>query len=176
MAVAKSTSNRSGSKVKRKSAKASIFDLNALLEDKLNSQPIGKALSAMDSLYQELDDMQMRLDILISRISILKKRTNALRQGELLTLNTMISALNGKNDGANSLKSIKSVTEAGADNDGKVEWTKLKLLEETTVNDVLLASETVVSIESKAAASLVEKGVAEAVIMVTEEAAKEEIK
>ena len=181
MATAKRTSNRPTPKTKRTAAKAPPVDVNAILEDQLSSHPIGKALSAIDTLYKELDDMQMRLDILISRINILKKRTSALRQGELITLNTMMSAINGKSKAPNGLKAIKARSKADGDNDNdkdddKVEWTKLKLLEETTINDVLLASETVVSIESQAAAKLVEQGVAEVIEMPTAEKAEEKAK
>jgi hypothetical protein len=144
-----------------------------MLEEHLSSQPISKALSAIDILYQELDDMQMRLDVLISRINILKKRTSALRKGELLTLNTMLSALDGPSNAGNILKSKRA---AGEEDDGKVEWTKLKLLEETTINDVLVEIDTVVSIESKAAAGLVEQGVAEVIDVPAEEEEKEKEK
>ena len=177
MATPKRTTNQSTTKARRKPAKATPVDVNAMLEEQLSSQPIGKALSAIDILYKELDDMQMRLDILISRIGILKKRTSALRAGELITLNTIMSALNGESKGLTGLKALKSKTDdtIGQD-DGKVEWTKLKLLEETTINDVLLASETVVSIESKAAASLVEQGVAEVIEAPAEDAKEEQTK
>ena len=177
MATPKRTTNQSTTKARRKPAKATPVDINAMLEEQLSSQPIGKALSAIDILYKELDDMQMRLDILISRIGILKKRTSALRAGELITLNTIMSALNGESKGLTGLKALKSKTDdtIGQD-DGKVEWTKLKLLEETTINDVLLASETVVSIESKAAASLVEQGVAEVIEAPAEDAKEEQTK
>jgi hypothetical protein len=177
MATPKRTTNQSTTKARRKPAKATPVDVNAMLEEQLSSQPIGKALSAIDILYKELDDMQMRLDILISRIGILKKRTSALRAGELITLNTIMSALNGESKGLTGLKALKSKTDDTIEqDDGKVEWTKLKLLEETTINDVLLASETVVSIESKAAASLVEQGVAEVIEAPAEDAKEEQTK
>ena len=177
MATPKRTTNQSTTKARRKPAKATPVDVNAMLEEQLNSQPIGKALSAIDILYKELDDMQMRLDILISRIGILKKRTSALRAGELITLNTIMSALNGESKGLTGLKALKSKTDDTIEqDDGKVEWTKLKLLEETTINDVLLASETVVSIESKAAASLVEQGVAKVIEAPAEDAKEEQTK
>ena len=175
MATPKRTTNQSTTKARRKPAKATPVDVNAMLEEQLSSQPIGKALSAIDILYKELDDMQMRLDILISRIRILKNRTSALRAGELITLNTIMSALNGKSKGLTELKALKSKTDGATEqDDGKVEWTKLKLLEETTINDVLLASETVVSIENKAAASLVEQGVAEVIEAPTKDAKEEQ--
>lgn len=177
MAVSKRTSTRSSPKTKRKPANAPQVNLVTMLEEHMSSQPIGKALSAIDILYQELDDMQMRLDILISRIDILKKRTSALRQGELVTLNTMLGALDGRDNASTNLKSKKATGEAvGEDGDGKVEWTKLKLLEETTINDVLLAIETVVSLESKAAAGLVEQGVAKVIEEPAEETKEEEVK
>ena len=49
------------------------------------------------------------------------------------------------------------------DGHAKIEWQKLKLLEETTINDVLLASDTEVSIESNAAKTLVDNGLAEVI-------------
>ena len=88
-----------------------------------------------------------------------------------------MSALNGESKGLTGLKALKSKTDDTIEqDDGKVEWTKLKLLEETTINDVLLASETVVSIENKAANSLVEQGVAEVIEAPPEETTKEEKK
>jgi hypothetical protein len=88
-----------------------------------------------------------------------------------------MSALNGESKGLTGLKALKSKTDDTIEqDDGKVEWTKLKLLEETTINDVLLASETVVSIESKAAASLVEQGVAEVIEAPAEDAKEEQTK
>ena len=50
---------------------------------------------------------------------------------------------------------------------------KLKLIEETTINDVLLGTDTIVSIESRAAVSLIGKGIAEAVVE-TEGSVKEQ--
>ena len=51
-----------------------------------------------------------------------------------------------------------------AEDSEATEWTKLKLIEETTINDVLLGTDTIVSIESRAAVSLIGKGIAEAVV------------
>jgi hypothetical protein len=122
--------------------------------------------------------MQMRLDILISRIGILKKRTSAIRAGELITLNTIMSALNDKSNGLDGSKALRVNPGVGGmeEDDDKVEWTKLKLLKETTINDVLLASDTVVSIESKAATSLIEQGFAELIEAPPEETTEEEKK
>lgn len=174
MAVKKRTSNRPVSKAKKKPARASAINLNAILEEKLSTHPIGKALSAIDILYKELDDMQLRLDILITRISILKKRTSSLRKGELITLQTMTSLLDNKNGSQVGLKTPKTGSDTTINEDkGKVEWTKLRLLKETTINDVLLESGAVVSIESNAAASLVEQGDAEAIDVPPEEAKEE---
>ena len=158
---------RNTSKARAKSTKKTIskvkVDLQAMLNDKLNQQPIGKALAAIDFLYQELDDMEMRLEILISRIEILKKRTEALRAGETLSVNAILGTLLGDN-----LEHIRTAQASGQENrtpedSDATEWTKLKLIEETTINDVLLGTDTIVSIESRAATSLIEKGVAEPV-------------
>lgn len=161
MAAPKRTNQKALAKSTKKSPAKVKIDLQTMLSDKLGKQPVGKALAAIDLLYQELDDMEMRLEILISRIEILKKRTTALREGETISLTTILGTLIG--DTPDALRSVmqKVGTSGPITDDEKVEWTKLKLLEETTINDVLLASETIVSIESRAAASLVEKGVAE---------------
>ena len=158
---------RSTGKARAKSTKKTIskvkVDLQAMLNHKLNQQPIGKALAAIDYLYQELDDMEMRLEILISRIEILKKRTEALQAGETLSVNAILGTLLGDNL-EHLRKATASSQESRAPEDSEAtEWTKLKLIEETTINDVLLGTDTIVSIESRAAKSLIEKGVAEAV-------------
>jgi len=158
---------RTTSKARAKSTKKTIskvkFDLQALLKDKLNQEPIGKALAAIDILYQELDDMEMRLEILISRIEILKKRTEALRAGETLSVNSILGTLLGDNLEHLRKAAASSQQSMTAEDSEAAEWTKLKLIEETTINDVLLGTDTIVSIESRAATSLIEKGVAEPV-------------
>ena len=163
MAAPKRTAKKARAKSTKKSPARIKVDLQAMLAEKLGSQPVGKALAAIDLLYQELDDMETRLEILISRIEILKKRTEALRVGETISLTTVLGTLIG--DSTDALRSTmqKIRTSEPIDEDGKVEWKKLKLLEETTINDVRLAPETSVSIESRAAASLIKKGVAEAI-------------
>ena len=156
---------RSTGKARAKSTKKTIskvkFDLQALLKDKLNQEPIGKALAAIDILYQELDDMEMRLEILISRIEILKKRTEALRAGDTLSVNAILGTLLGDKPEHLRKANASSQQSMTAEDSEATEWTKLKLIEETTINDVLLGTDTIVSIESRAATSLIEKGVAE---------------
>jgi len=158
---------RTTSKARAKSTKKTIskvkVDLQALLKDKLNQEPIGKALAAIDILYQELDDMEMRLEILISRIEILKKRTEALRAGDTLSVNAILGTLLGDNPEHLRKANASSQQSMTAEDSEATEWTKLKLIEETTINDVLLGTDTIVSIESRAATSLIEKGVAEPV-------------
>jgi hypothetical protein len=163
LAAPKRTSSKARAKSTKKTISKVKVDLQAILNDKLNQQPIGKALAAIDFLYQELDDMEMRLEILISRIEILKKRTEALRVGETLSVNAILGTLLGDN-----LEQRRKAHETSDESSSEAaseatEWTKLKLIEETTINDVLLGTDTIVSIESRAAESLIEKGVAEAV-------------
>ena len=156
-AVAKAPAKR-----KTKSAKIKeTINLDQIFSAMLDDQPLGKALVALDKLYDNLDDMEIRLNILISRISILKKRTASLKKGEIIGLNQPFSNVyDFKSNVKQALEQENSDTAAST---GKVEWQKLRLLEETTINDVLLASQTIVSIESRAAASLIKKGVAEAI-------------
>ena len=163
MAAPKRTTSKARAKSTKKTISKVKVDLQALLNDKLNQQPLGKALAAIDFLYQELDDMEMRLEILISRIEILKKRTEALRAGETLSVNAILGTLLGDNLGQLRKAPDSSDESSSGDQSEATEWTKLKLIEETTINDVLLGTDTIVSIESRAATSLIEKGVAEAV-------------
>ena len=163
MATPKRTTRKARAKSTKKTISKVKVDLQALLNDKLNQQPIGKALAAIDFLYQELDDMEMRLEILISRIEILKKRTEALRVGETLSVNAILGTLLGDNLEQLRKAPTSSQESRTSEDSEATEWTKLKLIEETTINDVLLGTDTIVSIESRAATSLIEKGVAEAV-------------
>ena len=163
MAAPKRTTSKARAKSTKKTISKVKFDLQALLKDKLNQEPIGKALAAIDILYQELDDMEMRLEILISRIEILKKRTEALRAGDTLSVNAILGTLLGDNPEHLRKANASSQQSMTAEDSEAAEWTKLKLIEETTINDVLLGTDTIVSIESRAATSLIEKGVAEPV-------------
>jgi len=163
LAAPKRTTSKARAKSTKKTVSNVKVDLQALLSDKLNQQPLGKALAAIDFLYQELDDMEMRLEILISRIEILKKRTEALRVGETLSVNAILGTLLGDNLEQRRKAPVASDESSSAEVSEVTEWTKLKLIEETTINDVLLGTDTIVSIESRAAESLIEKGVAEAV-------------
>ena len=163
MAAPKRTTSKARAKSTKKTISKVKFDLQALLKDKLNQEPIGKALAAIDILYQELDDMEMRLEILISRIEILKKRTEALRAGETLSVNSILGTLLGDNLEQRRKVPVSSDESSIAEDSEATEWMKLKVIEETTINDVLLGTDTIVSIESRAAVSLIEKGVAEAI-------------
>ena len=163
MAASKRTARKARAKSTKKLPAKAKIDLQAMLGKKLSKQPVGKALAAIDLLYQELEDMEMRLEILISRIEILKRRTEILRKGETISLTTTLGALIGDDSIIfRPASSISDTNEPTAD-EKTLEWTKIKLLNETTINDVLLASETILSLESRAAESLIEKNVAEAV-------------
>ena len=96
MAAPKRTAKKARAKSAKKSPTKIKVDLQAMLAKKLGSQPVGKALAAIDLFYQELDDMETRLEILISRIEILKKRTEALRVGETISLTTVLGTLIGE--------------------------------------------------------------------------------
>ena len=95
MAAQKRNARKARAKSTKKSPAKVKIDLQGMLGDKLGEQPIGKALAAIELLYQELDDVEMRLEILVSRIEILKKRTEALRKGETISLTTVLSTLIG---------------------------------------------------------------------------------
>jgi len=165
MAQKKSGAKKTSSKAKKASKKREKVNVTSLLAEKLSDQPVGQALSAIDILYQELDNMEIRLDLLVTRVAILKKRTEALKQGDFGTLNTLLSTLGPDILAPNHQSEAASGQgDAGSEHislDQEIEWERLKILSETTINDVLLAADTVVALESKAAAKLVEEGVAE---------------
>ena len=135
-----------------------------MLAEKLNDQPVGRALSAIDILYQDLDDMELRLDILIARIGILKKRTEALSNGDFGTLKTLLGTLDNKKSAPAAPQNVPNDSSPEGDSEPSVEqeieWERLKILSETTINDIVLTAESVVSLERKAAEKLIGEGIA----------------
>ncbi len=175
MAAKKRTRGKSAASTKKNLNKNEKVDIEALISKQLNEQPIGKALTAIDVLYEQLDDMEVRLEILIARIEILKKRTDSLRKGEMISLNTVLGTLLGDNPRSFLKTGTKQKETSVATETEPVEWTKLKLVAETTINDVQLASGTIVSIESRAAANLIDKGIAESIEETTEAEEKADV-
>ena len=93
MAKAGQSKKKAKTKTKSVAPKAERKALNQVVIEKLRSQPLGKSLSALDSIYQELDDVADRLEILICRIQILRQRTAAFKRGDFTTLDTMLSGI-----------------------------------------------------------------------------------
>ena len=93
MAKARQSNKKTKSKTKSTAPKAAGKALNQVIIEKLRSQPLGKSLSALDSIYQELDDVADRLEVLICRIDILRNRTAALKRGDFTTLDTVLSGI-----------------------------------------------------------------------------------
>ena len=165
-----------------KSKKASVgtpdVDLGKLLAEKLSKQPLGKSLSVLEQIYQDIDDLTMRLDVLIYRIQILKKRTLGLKRGEFIDMSEVLNLLEGTetNLAAKANLMAKAAGDAvkeapEAQEDTPVEWVKLKLLKETEINGIKLSAESTVAVEQIAAKKLLEDGVAEAVEEPAEETA-----
>ena len=165
MAQTKSGAKKTSGKAKKASKKREKVNVTSLLAEKLSDQPVGRALSAIDILYQELDNIEIRLDLLVTRVAILKKRTEALKQGDFGTLNTLLNTLGpdilAPNHQSEAASGQGDTSSDHTSLDQEIEWERLKILSETTINDVLLTADTVVALESKAAAKLVEEGVAE---------------
>ena len=156
-----------------KSKKASVgtpdVDLGKLLAEKLSKQPLGKSLSVLEQIYQDIDDLTMRLDVLIYRIQILKKRTLGLKRGEFIDMREVLNLLEGTetNLAAKANLMAKAAGDAvkeapEAQEDTPVEWVKLKLLKETEINGIKLSAESTVAVEQIAAQQLIEDGMAEA--------------
>ena len=174
MAKARKSNKKTKSKPKSADAKAPVRALSQVVIEKLHSQPLGKSLSALDSIYQELDDVADRLEILICRIEILRKRTSALKRGDFTTLDTVLSGIGDLRKLADAVAAVEG--EAGdteAPSDAEAKWIELTLLKETEINNVKLSEGTVVSVEEQSANRLVEDGCAS---FNEEEQAKDEAK
>ena len=162
--MAKAGQSKKKAKTKTKSAapKAERKALNQVVIEKLRSQPLGKSLSALDSIYKELDDVADRLEILICRIEILRQRTAAFKRGDFTTLDTMLS---GIGDLRKLTDAVAAVGDAASDkaetsSNAELKWVELTLLKETEINNVKLSEGTVVSVEEKSSKKLVEDGYA----------------
>ncbi len=164
MAKAGQSKKKAKTKTKSVAPKAERKALNQVVIEKLRSQPLGKSLSALDSIYQELDDVADRLEILICRIQILRQRTAAFKRGDFTTLDTMLS---GIGDLRKLTDTVAAVGGGGAASDNaeastndEPKWVELTLLKETEINNVKLSEGTVVSVEEKSSKKLVEDGYA----------------
>ena len=177
MAKARKSNKKAKSKPKIAGAKAPVRALSQVVIEKLHSQPLGKSLSALDSIYKELDDVADRLEILICRIEILRKRTSALKRGDFTTLDTVLSGIGDLRKLADAVAAVESggakVGDAEAPSNAEAKWIELTLLKETEINNVKLSEGTVVSVEEQSANRLVEDGCAS---FNEEEQAKDEAK
>ena len=182
MAKPRQPAKKTAPKSKKASAETPDFDLGKLLSEKLSKQPLGKSLSVLAQIYQDIDDLTMRLDVLIYRIQILKKRTLGLKRGEVIDMSEVLNLLEGTetNLTAKAKLMAKATSDAAgnaakeapaAQEDAPVEWVKLKLLKETEINGIKLSAESTVAVEQIAAKKLLEDGVAEAVEEPAEETA-----
>lgn len=178
MAKPRQPAKKTAPKSKKAAAEALDVDLGKLLSEKLSKLPLGKSLSVLEQIYQDIDDLTMRLDVLIYRIQILKKRTLGLKRGEFIDMNEVLNLLEGTE--TNLAAKANLMAKAGGDGaeaapaaqeDTPVEWVKLKLLKETEINGIKLSAESTVAVEQIAAKKLLEDGVAEAVEEPAEETA-----
>ena len=182
MAKPRQPAKKTAPKSKKAAAEAPDVDLGKLLSEKLSKLPLGKSLSVLEQIYQDIDDLTMRLDVLIYRIQILKKRTLGLKRGEFIDMNEVLNLLEGTetNLAAKANLMAKAAGDAAGDaakevtaaqEDAPVEWIKLKLLKETEINGIKLSAESTVAVEQIAAKKLLEDGMAEAVEEPAEETA-----
>ena len=164
MAKARQSNKKTKSKTKSTAPKAAGKALNQVIIEKLRSQPLGKSLSALDSIYQELDDVADRLEVLICRIDILRNRTAALKRGDFTTLDTVLGGIGNLRKLADAVAAVggggAGTDEAEASSDAEPTWVELTLLKETEINNVRLSEGTVVSVEEQSATQLVEEGCA----------------
>ncbi|XAT56642.1 hypothetical protein GN241_04270 [Rhodobacteraceae bacterium IMCC1335] len=178
MAKPRQPAKKTAPKSKKASAGTPDVDLGKLLAEKLSKQPLGKSLSVLEQIYQDIDDLTMRLDLLIYRIQILKKRTLGLKRGEFIDMGEVLNLLEGTESNLTAKANLMAkaagdtVKEAPeAPEDTPVEWVKLKLLKETEINGIKLSAESTVAVEQIAAKKLIEDGMAEAVEEPAEETA-----
>ena len=178
MAKPRQPAKKTAPKSKKAAAEAPNVDMGKLLSEKLSKQPLGKSLSVLAQIYQDIDDLTMRLDVLIYRIQILKKRTLGLKRGEFIDMSEVLNLLEGTetNLAAKANLMAKAAGDAvkeapEAQEDTPVEWVKLKLLKETEINGIKLSAESTVAVEQIAAKQLIEDSMAEAVEEPAEETA-----
>ena len=182
MAKPRQPAKKTAPKSKKAAAGTPDVDLRKLLAERLSKQPLGKSLSVLEQIYQDIDDLTMRLDVLIYRIQILKKRTLGLKRGEFIDMSEVLNLLEGSETNlvAKANLMAKAAGDAAGDaaneapavqEDTPVEWVKLKLLKETEINGIKLSAESTVAVEQIAAKKLLEDGVAEAVEEPAEETA-----
>ena len=178
MAKPRQPAKKTAPKSKKAAAEAPNVDMGKLLAEKLSKQPLGKSLSVLEQIYQDIDDLTMRLDVLIYRIQILKKRTLGLKRGKFIDMSEVLNLLEGTetNLAAKANLMAKAAGDAvkeapEAQEDTPVEWVKLKLLKETEINGIKLSAESTVAVEQIAAKQLIEDGMAEAVEEPAEETA-----
>ena len=178
MAKPRQPAKKNAPNSKKASAGTPDVDLGKLLAEKLSKQPLGKSLSVLEQIYQDIDDLTMRLDVLIYRIQILKKRTLGLKRGEFIDMGEVLNLLEGTESNLTAKANLMAkaagdtVKEAPeAPEDTPVEWVKLKLLKETEINGIKLSAESTVAVEQIAAKKLIEDGMAEAVEEPAEETA-----
>ena len=182
MAKPRQPAKKTAPKSKKAAEEAPEVDLGKLLSEKLSKLPLGKSLSVLEQIYQDIDDLTMRLDVLIYRIQILKKRTLGLKRGEFIDMSDVLNLLEGTatNLAAKANLMTKAAGDAAGDaanetpaaqEDAPVEWVKLKLLKETEINGIKLSAESTVAVEQIAAKKLIEDGMAEAVEEPAEETA-----
>jgi len=162
MAKARKSNKKTKSQTKGADAKASRKALSQVVIEKLRSQPLGKSLLALDSIYQELDDVADRLEILICRIEILRTRTAALKRGDFTTLDTVLSNIGDLRKLADTVAAIEGpkaeLIDAEASSKAEQVWAELTLLTETEINGVKLSKGAVVSVEQQSAEQLVADG------------------
>ena len=178
MAKPRQPAKKTAPKSKKAAEEAPEVDLGKLLSEKLSKLPLGKSLSVLEQIYQDIDDLTMRLDLLIYRIQILKKRTLGLKRGEFIDMGEVLNLLEGTESNLTAKANLMAkaagdtVKEAPeAPEDTPVEWVKLKLLKETEINGIKLSAESTVAVEQIAAKKLIEDGMAEAVEEPAEETA-----
>ena len=178
MAKPRQPAKKTAPKSKKAAAGTPDVDLRKLLAERLSKQPLGKSLSVLEQIYQDIDDLTMRLDVLIYRIQILKKRTLELKRGEFIDMGEVLNLLEGTetNLAAKANLMAKAAGDAASEapavqEDAPVEWVKLKLLKETEINGIKLSAESTVAVEQIAAKQLIEDGMAEAVEEPAEETA-----
>ena len=165
MAKPRQPAKKNAPKSKKAAAEAPNVDLGKLLSERLSKIPLGKSLSVLEQIYQDIDDLTMRLDVLICRIQILKKRTLGLKRGEFIDMSKVLNLLEGTEtnlaEKANLMaKTAGSAAEEApvAEGDTPIEWVKLKLLKETEINGLKLSAEAIVAVEQIAAKKLLEDG------------------
>lgn len=148
--------------------------LRARLLKRLEAEPLGRALAAINHMMATIDDEPTRMALLSARILILRRRTEASRRGETPDMGSSLGNIPEPEEDvlaaieeeivANEAEASTEEAPEGADEaqpEGGQDWTRLRILEDCVVNGMRFPKGFRVEVLAAEAERLLETGKAE---------------